>query len=236
MADLAIHSYVPCGAALKLFHDRSPEVLLSGPAGTGKSRACLEKLLVLALMNPGMRALMVRKTRVSISSTGLITFREHVAKEAIGAGHLRWISGGSAPSQYVFNNGSTITMGGLDTPSRIMSSEYDVIFVQEAIELTLTDWESLTTRLRNNKISFQQIIADTNPAQPTHWLKQRCDVGRTNMYTSLHEDNPTLVDPDTREYTKLGAEYLAKLDNLTGVRYMRLRKGLWVPQIGRAHV
>lgn len=34
--------YEPFGAAKDVWTDRSDEVLLSGPAGTGKSRACLE--------------------------------------------------------------------------------------------------------------------------------------------------------------------------------------------------
>jgi len=32
-------------------HAQDDEVLLSGPAGTGKSRACLEKVHLMALMN-----------------------------------------------------------------------------------------------------------------------------------------------------------------------------------------
>jgi hypothetical protein len=42
-------------------------------------------------------------------------------------------------------------IGGMDKPTKIMSSEYDFIYVQEAIELTETDWENLTTRLRNGR-------------------------------------------------------------------------------------
>jgi predicted O-methyltransferase YrrM len=57
-----------------------------------------------------------------------------------------------------------IVVVGLDKAQKVMSSEYDVIFVQEAIELTVDDWEALTTRLRNGKISFQQLLADCNPS------------------------------------------------------------------------
>ena len=84
----AEHRYAPAGSALEVFGYRGPEVLLSGPAGTGKSRACLEKMHFMALHNPGMRGLICRKTAVSLGSTALVTFREHVAAEALASGEL----------------------------------------------------------------------------------------------------------------------------------------------------
>jgi PBSX family phage terminase large subunit len=226
------HRYVPRGTARDLFACRAPEVLMSGPAGTGKSRACLEKLHLLMLVNPGARGLILRKTQVSLGSTALNTWRKHVVPEALTAGIL-WFYGGSSeePAQYRYANGSSVAIGGMDNPTKIMSSEYDVIYIQEAIELTVTDWENATTRLRNGVISFQQLIADTNPDTPHHWLKARCDAGTTLLMESRHEDNPLLFD-DQGRMTEVGAAYMSKLDALTGVRFYRLRKGLWVAAEG----
>lgn len=227
-----VHRYEPFGAAKELFDCREPEVLLSGPAGTGKSRACLEKLHMMALATPGLRGLIVRKTRESLGSTALVTWREHVATEAIATGLVSFY-GGSAeePPQYRYSNGSKIMIGGMDKPTKIMSSEYDVAYVQEATELNTTDWENITTRLRNGRISFQQLIADCNPDIPTHWLKQRCDRGGTVMLHCRHEDNPRLFNRDGT-LTPEGRAYLSKLDALTGVRKQRLRHGLWVAAEG----
>ncbi len=212
--------------------DRSAEVLLSGPAGTGKSRACLEKLLAAAVKYPGMRALIVRQTLVSLASTALVTWREHVAREHIEAGACVYYGGSQEePPQYRFANGSKIMIGGLDKPTKIMSSEYDLIYVQEAIELTVTGWEALSTRLRNGVMPYQQIIADTNPSSPQHWLYQRCLAGSCRLVTCVHEDNPILFDDDGR-MTKRGTAYMRFLDALTGVRFLRLRKGLWVASEG----
>lgn len=226
------HTYAPHGGCREAFTSRHPEVLLSGPAGTGKSRALLERLLVMALRYPGMRGLIVRKTLASLGSTALVTWREHVAKEAIATGIVRFYGGSPAEApQYRFTNGSILSVGGIDRPSRIMSMELDAVYVQEAIELTETDWESLTTRLRNGKIPYQQIIADTNPDTPSHWLKLRVDAGITKLIESRHEDNPTLFTP-AGELTERGAAYIGKLDALTGVRKQRLRHGLWVAAEG----
>jgi hypothetical protein len=228
-----VHWYAPKGSALELFQSRAPEVLLSGPAGTGKSRAALEKLNAMMLANPGARGLMVRKTAVSLTSTGLVTFREHVAKEALESGEIKFYGGSPqvAPS-YQYGNGSSITLGGLDKATRIMSSEYDCVFAQEATELTEDDWEAITTRLRHGAISFQQLMADCNPDAPHHWLKQRCDRGATQLIYCRHEDNPRLYDAASGEWSIQGQAYMSVLDALTGVRRERLKLGKWAAADG----
>jgi phage terminase large subunit len=195
----------------------------------------MEKLHLMALRNPGMRGLICRKAATSLSSTALVTWRRFVAKESIDAGDVIYY-GGSAqePASYQYKNGSVVAIGGLDKVSKIMSAEYDVIYVQEATELTEHEWESLTTRLRNWVVSFQQIIADCNPQHPEHWLKRRCDKGTTTLLPSTHEDNPVLFRrvQGIPTITENGASYIKKLDALTGVRYKRLRLGLWVAAEG----
>lgn len=226
------HTYRPRGACDRLWDIEAPEVVLSGPAGTGKSRACLERLNALALTYPRMRGLIVRKTLSSLGSTALVTWRRDVIPELQAAGEVAFY-GGSAeePPQYRYRNGSRIVIGGMDKATKIMSSEYDLIYVQEAVELTEDDWESLTTRLRSHVMPFQQILADTNPSTPTHWLNTRAEQGRTVMLHSRHEDNPVLFNPDG-SITRIGREYIARLDALTGVRHARLRRGIWVAAEG----
>ena len=226
------HRYQPFGTAVDAFRYKGPELLYAGPAGTGKSKCLLEKLHAVALKYPGMRGLIVRKTLASLGSTALVTYEEHVAKEHLANGEVAWFGGSAKEAAcYRYKNGSRIVVGGMDKSMKIMSSEYDLVYVQEATELTEEDWEAITTRLRNGKVPYQQIIADANPDVPTHWLKIRCDTGKTHYIRSRHEDNPILFEqnPDgtTGGLTEVGKNYIAKLDALTGVRYQRLRKGIW---------
>jgi len=227
------HRYAPRGACAQAFERRDPELVLSGPAGTGKSRACLEKLHMMALLTPGMKALMVRKTLRSLASSAAQTYEKFVAAEALTNGSVSFFGGNQRePAQYRYSNGSTITLGGMDNPSKVMSTEYDIVYVQEATELTEDDWEALTTRLRNYEMSFQQLIADTNPSTPTHWLRQRANNGQTTMLESRHTDNPTLYGDDGQITTR-GRDYIeGKLDKLTGPRKARLRHGKWVTAEG----
>lgn len=222
-------NYQPHGAALELFESDAPEFVIEGAAGTGKSRAALEKLHNFAMEYAGLRALIVRKTRTSLTQTGLVTYERQVLPPDSGI-KLR-----SAEQEYRYPNGSIIAVGGLDNTAKIMSSEFDLIFVQEATEASEDEWEMLTTRLRHSIAPYRQIIGDCNPDAPSHWLKRRSEAGKTVMRTSVHEDNPTLFDREKQEWTAKGKEYLARLEQLSGIRYQRLRLGLWVQAEGAVY-
>src|SRR5262245_33275675 len=125
--------YQPYGKAAEIFYRRDPEIVLSGPAGTGKSRADLEKLHLCAMLYPGMRGLIVRKTRKSVTQTAQVTFEQHVLPKRWLGRRVQWRT---TEQEYRYWNGSVIVVGGLDKGSKVMSAEYDLIYVQEATELS----------------------------------------------------------------------------------------------------
>jgi len=229
--------YSAYGAAVDLWRSKQTEIVVSGPAGTGKSRACLEKLHFCALKYAGMRGLIVRKTRESLSEAALVTFEDKVlpAHDGVKDGPRR-----NFRQAYHYPNGSELVVGGLDKPAKIMSTEYDMIYVQEATELDLTSWLALTTRLRNGVMPYQQLIADCNPDAPTHWLWLRSQAGTTTMLHSRHEDNPRLYR--NGHWTAEGRAYREKLERLghidtasgerVGTEWQRLGLGLWVQATG----
>lgn len=222
------------GAARELFHRTDSELTISGPAGTGKSLPTLMRVHLAALMFPGVRCLVARKVGVTLGATTLVTFEKKVAAEAIAAGAVTWYGGSLREAAcYRYANGSTIVVGGLDKPTKIMSAEYDLIFVDEATEITVDDWEALSTRLgRNGSIlPWTQQLGALNPGPPTHWIKQRSDNGGMPMLHSKHQDNPSMFDRDGNALPA-GITYLAILDKLTGVRKLRLKDGIWAAAEG----
>jgi hypothetical protein len=80
--------YTPSGASLDLFNSYDPELIVSGPAGTGKSRGILEYLHLVAATVPGVRILMLRKTFASLKTSGLVTFDEKVRPQLDGVRFL----------------------------------------------------------------------------------------------------------------------------------------------------
>ena len=217
--------YEPRGAALQLFRSKRREVLLAGPAGTGKSRAALEKLNLACMQRP-IRAAMVRKVRTSLTQAAMVTFETKVLPARTP------VYFHTTDQEYRYPNGAVIVVGGLDNPEKIGSTEFDLIYVQEAIELESDDWGMLLRGLRNNQLSYQQVLADCNPTYPEHWLKQRCDAGECELLESLHADNPTLWDPVSKTWTEFGQSYMQSLDSLKGYQYQRLRLGQWVSAEG----
>jgi phage terminase large subunit len=226
LSDPRYRVYQPYGAANDFLYCKDPEVLFCGPAGTGKSRTALEKLHLCAMKYPGSRHLIVRKTRASLTQSAMVTYEKHVLPDDSGV-RFR-----TAEQEYRYRNGSVIALGGMDKSSKVLSSDYDIIYPQEATELSEEDLEILTTRARNGVVPYNQVIMDCNPGPPRHWLRQRCHDGVTTYIQSIHEDNPTLYDHEKNEWTPRGAAYIAKLANLTGVRKKRLFLGEWAAAEG----
>lgn len=219
-------AYQPFGSALELMYAKDDEIVIDGPAGTGKSRGALEKLHLCAMKYTGMRGLLVRKSRASLTQSAVVTFDTLVVPNN---GYVNWRT---SEQEYRYANGSTIVLGGMDKSSKIMSTEYDLIFVQEGTELSEPEFEDLTTRARHGIMPYNQVILDCNPGPATHWVKRRWEAGKARRIPSKHEDNPRLYNPVTKQWREFGIKYLARLDNLSGVRKQRLRHGLWVSAEG----
>lgn len=225
--------YEPRGAARELWSNREALLVVEGPAGTGKSLGALWKLHA-AAMTIRLRGLLVRQTHLALTSTTLVTFEELVIKEALAAGLVTWFGGsGNKPPGYRYKHtGSFIAVGGLDKPSKFLSSEFDRIVVDEATEVTETAVETLLGRLRGPGKTYKQIALLCNPDAPSHWINQRANTGAMPRLLSRHRDNPKYYNADGT-LTPDGEEYIVgKLHKLTGVRRLRLLDGIWAAAEG----
>lgn len=176
---------------------------------------------------------MLRKTYKSAVSSVIVTYEQKVLpvppthrKSAIK------LYGGEKPEFYQYPNGSRLLVGGMDNPDKFLSAEYDFIYVNQAEELLLDDWEKLTGRAtgRAGNAPWTQVMGDCNPGAPTHWIRQR---ERLKLFESRHEDNPRLWDRERETWTPAGAKTIDTLNALTGVRLQRGRHGLWVSAEGQ---
>ena len=244
LPETATQGFHPYGGGLILWKCKDQEVIISGPAETGKTRTALEKLDALMWKYPGSQSIIVRKTYKSLKTSVLLTFERKV----LGAWNTRdgifdqsktpvKKIGGEHVEGYLYPNGSRIYLGGMDIPGKVLSSEWDIVYINQAEELSLNDWEIITTRTtgRAGNIPYSQVMADCNPGTPSHWIRGRAERGRLTFIESRHEDNPVLFNPDTHTITVQGKRTMEVLDNLTGVRYLRLRLGKWAAAEGAVY-
>lgn len=230
-SDAAYRAY---GAAAEFFQSDAYELIVSGPAETGKTRAALEKLNRLLWKYPKSQAVMVRKRYTDMPGSCIQTWENKVLGDRLSDTGPITKYGSEKPQFYDYPNKSRLWVGGLDKPGKVLSSERDFIYVNQAEELDLTDWETLTTRAtgRAGNAPYAQVFGDCNPGPDTHWILDRYRDGKLSLVHSNHEDNPTLFDPATGLITSQGVITLGVLDNLTGLRHSRLRLGQWVSAEG----
>jgi phage terminase large subunit len=208
------------------------EILLDGPAGTGKTRAALElvRTICTARKFKDVRVLMGRKTLKSMRDTVLVEWESSVLLEKELPRPQRQVQ---SPHYFFKDTNAEVVCCGFDDPAKILSGQFDVAFLNEAKEISVDDYEITLTRMRNGKLGgWHLVILDTNPDAPTHWLNRRARVdadGRDGMLRIRNrlDDNPRWVDQKTKDFTEEGKSYIGILDRLTGVRYRRYRKGEW---------
>lgn len=227
MAFTPKHSrFIVQGNNAKLWFCRDPEVMVEGPAGSGKTRNILERFWFLGNKYPGTRILLCRLERTRITRTVLRTFEDFV----VPVGHP-CLNGPSREyrKSYKLPNGTEFLVQGAEDPKVLRSMECDAAFWNEIVELQHHEpWEELHRALRSGPLPFKQLVCDTNPDRPSHWSLKRCERGFMRRIITTLKDNPRYYDEATRDWTPEGREYRDRLGSrLTGTRRRRLFEGQW---------
>jgi len=217
-----VATFTPLPWQIAPWNDISPVVVISSGAGTGKSWLYLWKMVSYCLRYPGALGLIVRKYQNSLRNSVIPELQKIVPPSVIYE---------ATNSRFTFPNGSRIVLGGLkDAQQRekirsIVGEKggVDIALMEEATQMTWDDKEEIEGRMRGKVAPWQQLGIITNPGHTAHWINQNMilpvQAGRlkgVSVYRPTCEDNPTL-----------GPAYMRRLDSLTGVRYKRMRNGIW---------
>ena len=247
------------GAVALLFQTYDSEILIDGPAGTGKTFGVVRYCDYLCRKYPAARILWVRETLQSMRESVQQIYEDHV----LWPGHPCLSKGGSRSgrSEYIYPNGAMIVLAGLDTPERLMSTEFDIIVVFEATNPHVREkaWTLLTTRMRGTGIPHPECRYPDGVDEDGTSIRQRMAAGE--FPGGEDEDGHPLFfrraiadcNPDDEMHwlwrrfkaghmTRLRSlhvdnptctnDYLAKLDALPGVWRQRMKEGLWVQAEG----
>lgn len=223
------------GGARQFWKCKDPEVILSGPYDTGKTFSTLHKLDALCWKYPNSFAFMARKTYKSLKNTVIKTFEGKVLPVLPNDPSSQVTKhGGENVDFYEYANGSRIICAGLDNPQKLLSAEFDWGYVNQAEEIPLDSWETLSTRCsgRSGNTPYTQLMADCNPGPPNHWIKHR---KRLTFIEQFHKDNPTIYNQETGELLPEGKRRIDALLSLTGVRLLRGYHNKWVSEEGTVY-
>lgn len=207
------------------------EVLVDGPRGTGKSRGIGTVLYWLCSENPGIRVLVARKTRASLTESFVPQWEEDICQR-----DQVIINGPSRINRHSYDwpNGSTLVLGSLEEPERLLSTDWDVIVFQQGEELPNKDtYQKLLPCLRHwaGGLRVQLIVLDCNPGPPSHWIMHRVKEGKMVRFKSKHEDNPKWYQKG--DWTEEGRSYIRTLQDLDGVNRRRHYLGEWAAAEGQ---
>jgi hypothetical protein len=213
----------------RLFFSRDYEIIVSGPAETGKTLSGLLKCHIAASKYPGAQIAVIRRVYNDLIGTVLRTYkRDVIGEDKPGSSSLPITPyGGERPTWYDYANGSRIWLSGFDRPGASLSGERDIVYVAQAEELSLSDWEYLirVTTGRGAIMPYTQLLGDCNPSSRNHWILKRARDGHLKLGYTSRKDNPALWDGHA--WTRRGRMTMERLGSLTGVRRARLFDGVW---------
>lgn len=135
--------------------------------------------------------------------------------------------GGSIkPDRLIYDNGAVMYFRGLDKPEKRLGPTLDVVYVNQAEQISMEAYNKLWGRLRNNKQvingqAYHQIILDINPLSKTNWEKAYADERGIPMFKFWLDDNPLWYCHNKEEWSKEGQEYHDRLSKYTGHEYVR---------------
>lgn len=207
----------------EMLRARAKFVAYGGARGGGKSWAVREKARLLALRWAGIRILIVRRTYAELE-------RNHIR-------YLRSMLHGiaeynSARKCFEFPNGSLIEFMYCERDAdldRLQGSEYDVIFVDEATQLTETQLRSLLPCVRAVNRLPKRIYYTCNPGGPGHAYIRRLFVEKRYEQGENPDDYAFIqaLVTDNVALMRANPDYVKLLDALPEKQKAAWRYGSW---------
>ena len=203
-------------------------VAYGGARGGGKSWAARRKAELLAFNYRGIRILLVRHTYGEVYKNHVLPMLEDLAP-FIRAGAVDY---SKAENAFRFAGGSRIECGYLESDKdllRYQGIEYDVIFLDEATQVTEYQYLTLLASLRGANRFPKRVYLTCNPGGVGHaWVKRLFvdKVYRPGEKPEEYEfiratvyDNPALMEKDP--------DYVARLEQLPPGKREAWLEGNW---------
>lgn len=187
-------------------------LILKGGSDAGKSHFACQKILYRTMTEEGHRFLIIRKVKDTLRKSVFQLFQDYILKWDL------WDEFKINKNDMTItfkSNGNMILFVGVDDPKKLKSIEgITGIWIEEATELYLEDFEEINRRLRGIYHTYMQIILSFNPVLKSNWTYKRFfqnvskkDKKKIIILTTTYKDNI---------FAKEDQEYIDILEGYTG--------------------
>lgn len=169
-------------------------ISLQGSARSGKTYNIIIWLILYALQNDNISISIVRKTLPAVKRSVLRDIKDVLFSLNL----LDDVSFNKSDLIITFSNKSFIELFSADDEQKIRGSKRNILFVNEANEITYNEWQQLIMR------TTRFAIIDYNPSfSDEHWICQVNKEKDTNFFITTYKDNPFLEDTVIKEIERL---------------------------------
>lgn len=194
----------------QFLREKHKHVAFGGARGGGKSWGVRTKAKLMALRYPGIRVLIVRRTYPELINNHINQLR----RELVGVARYN-----DKDKVLTFGNGSTINFTYCDKDrdlDRLQGVEYDVIFLDEATQLSEFQMKAITACLRGVNDFPKRVYYTCNPGGQGHQYIKRLFVDRRFQDGERPEDYVFIKckATDNRDLMERQPDYIAQLEAL----------------------
>ena len=206
---------------------RHPFICAEGPARTSKTMRALRKLFALHFKYKGLTSGVIRTDAVALNNTARKTIREEMMRFEFDD-PLSQIKQQGGPTRFtnLYLNDGEMVFGGMNRPGNILGAKYYVIFLNELVLFTEEQYAMIKTRLSGSAWRdeygsvIHQIISDTNPDVPSHWVYEYEKQGLIKFIKFNFKDNAGYYrDGRWSQVGKATVENLSQLPKFQRDRY-----------------
>ena len=213
-------------------NDKTRELLIEGSAGSGKTLFACYKTIFYGLTYPDSSIYVYRKTLPSLKRTSWKEIRNILQKYKIPYHENK------SEGTIELGDNSKIYFGALDESSKVRSINADLIYIEQAEELTNSDfYVELMLRLGRGEASkrpdgYAQMLLVVQPESEDHWIYKRY-----HEYT----DATTAYEEQKREALLKNEPYLSYYEVLSEIQERRktahfhYKENLKLPPYQRAY-
>ncbi len=187
-----------------------------GGSGSGKSVFAAQKVILRIVSEKPHRILCIRKVANTLRSSVYQLLKDTI----LDMGLMGEFTINKSEMRFIHISGNEILLAGLDDVEKLKSiAGITSIWVEEATELLVGDFDQLDLRLRGETVTYKQIIFTYNPINENHWIKSRfhdSPQGNFDCLRTTFKDNHFIDD----EYRTILEQKASSSPNLYRIYYL----------------